>query len=312
MFAFSGIQSKVVDKFMNGHQDDSGCVVKGSAMLKQTLYDIRIEAGTSQRLWVKVLGMLQQNWCVLEGDGDGEVAMVFFDDHGHVFDWRTETDQATANAALRANGFVWMFESSSFYGVAGIPLLPHRGARKRNRPIYSSGELWIESRQLRMLDDQQGPPKTQPHNSLERFVDAQNSGWYTIVEEIAAANKQTHWMWFVFPQLRGLGSSRLAEYFGLCDPHEAKNYWDHDVLGTRLRSCVELLMELPASDSAVKAFGSIDAMKLRSCMTLFESVSYKNEGIVRVLERFYQGERCPLTLEKLKDSKPALRLRFSR
>ena len=297
---------------MNGHQGDSGCIVKGGAMVKQTLQDIRIEAGTSQRLWVKVLGMLQQNWCVLEDDGDGGVAMVFFDDHGDVFDWRTETDQATAKAGLHANGFVWMFEASSFYDVAGIPVLPHKGSRKRNRPIYSSSEFWITSRQPRTLDEQQGQPTTQPTKSLERFVDAQDRCWYSIVEEIAAANKQTHWMWFVFPQLRGLGSSRMAEFFGLSDPSEAKNYWDHEVLGTRLRSCVELLMDLPASDSAVKIFGSIDAVKLRSCMTLFESVSCKNEGIVQVLERFYQGERCPLTIEKIKNSKPALRLRFSR
>jgi uncharacterized protein (DUF1810 family) len=281
-------------------------------MHTQTLQDIRKEAAISRRLWVKVLRMLQQNWCVLQEGPRGSVDLVFFDDHGHVFDGMTLASFDAAEAALRANGFMWMWESSSFYSASGVPVLPGAADRDRSRPVYSSGEYWEEIADWAVQVKGHGVPTNQPSDRLDRFVEAQDLHWYTVVEELAADQKQTHWMWFVFPQLRGLGSSRLAKYFGMCDPREAADYWDDDVLGCRLRSCVAILLDLPADTEAVQFFGKVDAMKLRSCMTLFENVSYEDEPIVEVIERYFNGERCPITLEIMRQSGPARKMFISR
>jgi len=155
-------------------------------------------------------------------------------------------------------------------------------------------------------------PTTCSDTDLYRFSEAQDQCWYTVVEEIARGQKETHWMWFVFPQLRGLGSSRFAQYFGLASPSEAAKYWDDDVLGARLRSCVELLLGLPTDTRIEHVFGQVDAMKLRSCMTLFESVSHQNVRVVEVLDRYFGSERCPRTVDIIKESEPARRMRFSR
>lgn len=125
-------------------------------------------------------------------------------------------------------------------------------------------------------------------------------------------SKQTHWMWFIFPQLRVLGSSGLAHYFGLADPKEAAEYWDNDLLGDRLRSCIEILLGLPKRTKPEKVFGKIDAMKLRSCMTLFENVSSEDERIVEVLARYFRSERCQLTLDIINKSPKARRMYISR
>lgn len=272
----------------------------------QTLKDIQHEAQVSQHLWVKVLGMLQQNWCLLEQNPSGSLDLVFFDDLGRVFDWISAPDLLAAQAVLRANRFKWMWESSSFYSAAGVPSLPEPGVRERSRPVYSSGEYWTELSMDKLQNEVpwQSPPTNCSSDNLYRFVEAQDPNWYTIVEELAAGHKQTHWMWFVFPQLRDLGSSRLAQYFGFSDPREAAKYWEDDVLGCRLRSCVDLLLGLPVETLAEKAFGKIDAMKLRSCMTLFEHVSGEDAGFGDVVDRYFQGERCPLTLEIIKNSAP--------
>lgn len=278
----------------------------------QTLHQIRQEAKISQHLWIKVVGMLQQNWCVLESGEAGTVAMVFFDDHGEVFDWLSAPDLHASQSALRANGFAWMWTYSSFYSVSGMPDMPKPGVRKRSRPIYSSGEYWTELHASGLAEPEHfGIPTYRPNYELNRFVGAQDPNWYSIVEEIAAGRKQTHWMWFVFPQLRGLGSSRLAKYFGLSEPREAANYWDDDVLGGRLRSCVDVLLGLPAEIQIEEVFGHVDAMKLRSCMTLFEQISREDSSIVEVLGRYFGSERCSLTLDTLKNSAPARRMHYS-
>jgi uncharacterized protein (DUF1810 family) len=281
-------------------------------MHTQTLQDIRKEAAISRRLWVKVLGMLQQNWCVLQEGPRGSVDLVFFDDHGHVFDWMTLASFDAAEAALRTNGFMWMLASSSFYSASGVPVLPGAADRDRSRPVYSSGEYWEEIADWAVQVKGHGVPTKQPSDRLDRFVEAQDLHWYTVVEELAAGRKQTHWMWFVFPQLRGIGSSQLAIYFGLSDLREAANYWDDDVLGSRLRSCAAMLLDLPAATQAEKVFGKVDAMKLRSCMTLFENVSYANEIVVQILDRYFHGARCPQTLEIIRNSKPTRRMFISR
>ena len=278
----------------------------------QTLDELREEAQISQRLWVKVLGMLEQNWCVIEDCPGGGVELVFFDDHGKVFDHLPAANLHAAQAALQTNGFYWMWELSSFYQACGVPTLPLPGARKQSRPVYSSGEYWQAQPHRLMRETSRRVPMVRSEGTLDRFTEAQDLHWYEVVEELAAGRKQTHWMWFVFPQLRGLGSSRLAHYFGLADSKEAAEYWDNDLLGDRLRSCIEILLGLPKGAKPEKVFGKIDAMKLRSCMTLFENVSSRDERIVEVLTRYFRSERCQLTLDIINNSPKARRMYISR
>lgn len=280
----------------------------------RTIDEIRTEAAISKRLWVKVLGMLQQNWCIVEPGPAGSFDLVFFDDHGEVFDWLSTTDKASVHYSLHINGFTWMWMYSHFYSVAGMPRLPESGVRERNRPIYSSGQYWgtLHENELGTKLPKLGIPSTSLDTDLIRFSEAQDQCWYTVVEEIARGQKETHWMWFIFPQIRGLGSSRFAQYFGLTNPREAAEYWDDNLLGDRLRTCTNLLLELPPYTQIEQVFGSVDVKKLRSCMTLFEFVSYKDAGIVQVLERYFNSERCPQTLEIAKNSAAARPMRISR
>lgn len=283
-------------------------------MSLQSINQIRHEAQTSRRLWVKVLGMLEQNWCLIEQGPSDAVDLVFFDDHGDVFDWISLPNLLSAQHALHFNGFEWMWLRPSFYRVSGMPRLPPSGARNRDRPVYSSGEYWLRSDEDE-LDTRLpglGIPTRSAKDDLDRFVQAQDLFWYAAIEEIAQAHKETHWMWFVFPQLRGLGTSRLAEYFGLAAPREAAEYWDDDVLGERLRSAVEVLLGLGSDTEVEQVFGKVDSLKLRSCMTIFEHVSYQDDGIVEVLARYFGNERCPRTLKIIEESAPARRMRISR
>jgi uncharacterized protein (DUF1810 family) len=106
-----------------------------------------------------------------------------------------------------------------------------------------------------------------PHD-LERFVEAQAGTYETALGELVRGRKTSHWMWFIFPQLRGLGSSAMAQRYAIASLEEARAYLVHPLLGPRLRACVEALQDLPQAD-AVRVFGGIDAVKLRSSLTLF-------------------------------------------
>ena len=133
-----------------------------------------------------------------------------------------------------------------------------------------------------------------PYN-LRRFLEAQEPVYGQVCAELRAARKRTHWMWFVFPQMRGLGRSSTAERFGISSLEEAHAYAAHPVLGARLRECCRLLLQLESND--VRAiFGSPDDVKLRSCMTLFARAA-PNDAIFRqVLEKFFKGEEDAATL----------------
>jgi uncharacterized protein (DUF1810 family) len=131
---------------------------------------------------------------------------------------------------------------------------------------------------------------------LERFVDAQSPVYDAVKSELVAGAKRSHWMWFVFPQLRALGRSATALHYGLLGLDEAAAYWRHPVLGPRLRECCGLLLAAPASRSAHEIFGSPDDLKLRSSMTLFAAAVPDEPLFARVLERFYGGAADPLTL----------------
>jgi len=135
-------------------------------------------------------------------------------------------------------------------------------------------------------------------DNLQRFLDAQDGVIDTALAEIRAGSKQSHWMWFVFPQLAGLGRSPTAKYFGLASIEEAGAYLGHTILGPRLRQCVEALLPWAGKHAAEEILGQIDAMKLRSCLTLFDSV--EPGGIFgEALLNFFGGERDELTLALL-------------
>lgn len=104
--------------------------------------------------------------------------------------------------------------------------------------------------------------------NLQRFVDAQSGTYAGALAEIQKGAKRGHWMWFIFPQLAGLGRSQMAQRFAIGSLEEARAYLDHALLGARLRECVNALQDLP-DRSATEVFGQIDAMKLRSSLTLF-------------------------------------------
>lgn len=133
---------------------------------------------------------------------------------------------------------------------------------------------------------------------LERFVGAQTQLYETIRQELTTGRKTTHWMWFVFPQLRALGKSGTAKFFGITDQVEAIAYWNHPVLGPRLKECAQLVLATQ-SKTAHDIFGSPDDMKLRSSMTLFEFVTPQEPVFAHVLEQYYNGERDGLTLDAL-------------
>ena len=133
--------------------------------------------------------------------------------------------------------------------------------------------------------------------TLERFVEAQQPVYDSALAEIRRGDKRSHWMWFVFPQLAGLGRSPTAQRFGLSGPDEARDYLAHPVLGARLRECAQALLALPRQ-SPEGVLGSVDALKLRSCMTLFAQVS-DDSLFSEVLDRYFDGQPDPLTLELL-------------
>jgi uncharacterized protein (DUF1810 family) len=137
---------------------------------------------------------------------------------------------------------------------------------------------------------------------LHRFVDAQDSdGTYaTALAELRRGHKTSHWMWFVFPQVAGLGQSPTAVHYGVRGLDEARAYLAHPVLGARLVECADVLAGLDATD-AVAVLGGIDAVKLRSSMTLFEHAADDDtrRHFTAVLDRYFGGEEDPATLARI-------------
>lgn len=126
--------------------------------------------------------------------------------------------------------------------------------------------------------------------NLQRFVDAQDPVYAAVCAELSKGRKTSHWMWFVFPQLAALGRSGTARFYGLADAAQARAYWTHPTLGTRLRECSRLVLSVKGQ-SAHDIFGSPDDLKLCSCMTLFEAAVPDEPVFADVLDRFYQGSR---------------------
>lgn len=138
---------------------------------------------------------------------------------------------------------------------------------------------------------------TDPHD-LDRFVQAQDEILGAVREELRAGLKETHWMWFVFPQLRALGRSGTALRYGITGIEEARAYMAHPLLGPRLLECTELVLGVRGR-SAHAIFGSPDDLKLRSCMTLFAAAAPDAACFSEVLRRYYGGQGDPETLRLL-------------
>ncbi len=135
---------------------------------------------------------------------------------------------------------------------------------------------------------------------LKRFVEAQSHIYERVVAEIRGGHKRSHWMWFVFPQLQGLGYSAMAKRYGITGLAEARAYLAHPVLGARLYECAAVLEGIDPGESAADIFGSTDTMKLRSSLTLFAQVAGRESIFERLLGKYYAGERDDLTVAMLR------------
>lgn len=137
-------------------------------------------------------------------------------------------------------------------------------------------------------------------NSLDRFVAAQAEGVYRrALGELQAGAKRSHWMWFIFPQLAGLGRSAAAQFYAIRNLAEARDYLDHEVLGPRLVQCTEAMLSWHGQRSAEAVLGQVDAMKFRSSMTLFDAAAQDAHIFQSAIAAFYDGAADPATMERL-------------
>ena len=134
--------------------------------------------------------------------------------------------------------------------------------------------------------------------NLDRFTTAQDRTYDDVLRELRAGRKASHWMWFIFPQLKGLGRSETAQYYGIASLDEARAYLDHPLLGARLRECLSALQEL-APVTAEAVFGSLDATKFRSSLTLFAAADPADRAIAEALQRWFAGKQDGATLQLL-------------
>jgi uncharacterized protein (DUF1810 family) len=137
------------------------------------------------------------------------------------------------------------------------------------------------------------------NSNLQKFLDAQEHTYEQALAEIKAGRKTGHWMWFIFPQVAGLGQSSTSVYFAIRDYKEAKEYLQHPVLGSRLKEICEVLFALPES-SAEAIFGSTDAMKLRSSLTLFDLADYSESNVfTRLIDKYFNNYPDQNTIDLL-------------
>ena len=134
--------------------------------------------------------------------------------------------------------------------------------------------------------------------NLERFMDAQASCYDQVCEELRAGRKRSHWIWFIFPQMRGLGHSEMAQYFGISSRQEAEAYLAHPVLGARLRECTRLVAEIEGS-SVDQIFGYPDNLKFHSSMSLFASAAPDEPLFQQALQKYFGGQPDPNTVALL-------------
>jgi uncharacterized protein (DUF1810 family) len=136
---------------------------------------------------------------------------------------------------------------------------------------------------------------------LAEFLTAQDAVYHNVRRELAAGQKETHWIWFIFPQMAGLGFSLTSRKFGIASKAQARSYLDHVVLGPRLRECTRLMLSLP-NRSIRSILGHPDDLKFRSSMTLFAAAAPEEPLFEAALEKFFGGEHDPLTIRMLQGS----------
>lgn len=135
-------------------------------------------------------------------------------------------------------------------------------------------------------------------NDLSRFVNAQTTTYDQALEEIRSGKKRSHWIWYIFPQLKGLGMSQTSEFYGIEGLEEAKAYLSDPVLGQRLKEITTALAELPEYDPE-KVLGYPDNLKVRSCMTLFHAADPDEKLFQLILDKYFDGQKDPKTIEML-------------
>ena len=135
-------------------------------------------------------------------------------------------------------------------------------------------------------------------HDLQRFITAQQTDYATALTEIKQGRKRSHWIWYIFPQIAGLGFSETSKHYALQNAEEAQAYLNHPILGSRLVEICSELLKLP-TNNATQVFGTPDDMKLRSCVTLFASLPDADPVFQRVLDKFFGGEGDKLTIELL-------------
>ncbi|QFT58067.1 hypothetical protein FIU94_04460 [Sulfitobacter sp. THAF37] len=135
-------------------------------------------------------------------------------------------------------------------------------------------------------------------DEFDHFTDAQDAIWDSVIEELQQGRKASHWMWFVFPVLEGVGDSPTALFFALRDMEETREYLAHPILGPRLSRCMDLIAQHD-DKSAAAILGNTDAYKLHNCATLFARAAEEPTPFQRVLDVFFEGKPAPRTLELL-------------
>ncbi len=138
--------------------------------------------------------------------------------------------------------------------------------------------------------------------NLQRFLDAQGPVYGAVLEELRAGRKSSHWMWFIFPQITGLGHSGMAQTFAITSLEEAKAYLEHPILGPRLRECTQLVLNVDGR-SAEQIFGYPDHLKFRSCLTLFMTATTDNKIFTDALLKYFDGTPDTFTLDILAHQK---------
>ena len=136
------------------------------------------------------------------------------------------------------------------------------------------------------------------HYDLDRFVTEQDRDYETVLGELRRGRKSSHWIWFIFPQIAGLGHSAMSQHFAIGSLDEARAYLAHPVLGPRLRQCAQLVLAVEGR-TAEEIFGSLDAMKVRSCMTLFHRAAPDESEFRLVLDRYFGGVEDKATIDRL-------------
>ena len=163
--------------------------------------------------------------------------------------------------------------------------------------VWGLFKIWIVTNALTLEYEAQ---VNTLQKGLNRFIDAQEDNYNVALEEIRAGRKETHWIWYVFPQMKGLGKSYFATLYGIKDRMEANEYLKNDTLAFRLREVTTALLEID-DRSAEEIFGELDAMKVRSSMTLFDQVS-PNDIFAETLDKYFEGKRCELTLKLIAEN----------